>query len=414
MSAAGALTYSTYLGGSDYDEIDALALDTSGNLYLTGSSHGFSQPASAGAFQPTVSAGCLTLGIGPPTFNVDGNAFVMILNPTATDVTGLTYIGSPCDADGTAIALDPTGGIWIAGAPSTVFPTVYPLEIQAPLGFVSKFSPDLTKLLFSTYFDRIGGLAVDSSGMAYVAGSTSNFAQAYVAKIDSAPSPIFIDNVLTASPFVPSPPQPEQIAPGKVVRLEGQGIGPIAQTAGIVNGNSISTSVVGVQVTFDGTPAPLLYMSSTEIECIAPFEIAGQAMTTIQVTYNSAQSNPMAVPVYASSTEVLAVLNQDFTVNSPSNPAAAGSTMTLYLTGAGQTNPASVDGEVYTNPLPLPTGTVTVNDQGTSLPVTYAAAAYGLAAGILQVNFQAPAQNPIGAVSVTANGSFAYFTATVH
>ena len=414
VSAAGALAYSTYLGGSDYDEIDALTLDASGNLYLTGSSHGFSQPASPGAFQPAVFGGCFALGIGPVVFNLDGNAFVMILNPTATAVTGLTYIGSPCDADGTAIALDPTGGIWIAGAPSTVFPTVDALAIQAPFGFVSKFSQDLTKLLFSTYFDRIGGLAVDSSGMAYVAGSTSNFTQAYVAKIDPSPSAIFIDNVLTASPFVPSPPQAEQITPGKVVRLEGQGIGPIPQTAGIVNGNSISTRVAGVQVTFDGTPAPLLYMSSTEIECIAPFEIAGQAMTTIQVTYNSAQSNPMAVPVYASSTEVLAVLNQDFTVNSPSNPGIAGSIMTLYLTGAGQTNPASLDGEVYTNPLPLPTGTVTVNDQGTSLPVTYAAAAYGLAAGILQVNFQAPAQAPAGALGVTANGSFAYFTVTVH
>jgi len=155
-------------------------------------------------------------------------------------------------------------------------------------------------------------------------------------------------------------------------------------------------------------------MSSTEIECIAPFEIAGKPTTTIQVTYNSAQSNPMAVPVYASSTEVLVALNQDFTVNSPSNPAAAGSVMTLYLTGAGQTNPASVDGEVYTDPLPLPTGTVTVNDQGTSLPVTYAVAAYGLAAGILQVNFQAPAQTPPNALGVTANGSSAYFTVTVH
>jgi hypothetical protein len=46
--------------------------------------------------------------------------------------------------------------------------------------------------------------------------------------------------------------------------------------------------------------------------------------------------------------------------------------------------------------------------------VTYAAAAYGLAAGILQVNFQAPAQAPAGALGVTANGSFAYFTVTVH
>jgi uncharacterized protein (TIGR03437 family) len=88
--------------------------------------------------------------------------------------------------------------------------------------------------------------------------------------------------------------------------------------------------------------------------------------------------------------------------------------MTLYLTGAGQTVPASTDGEIYGGPLPLSTGTVTINDSGTPLPVTYAAAAYGLAAGILQVNFQAPAQTPEGVLAITANGSLAYFTVTVH
>lgn len=67
--------------------------------------------------------------------------------------------------------------------------------------------------------------------------------------------------------------------------------------------------------------------------------------------------------------------------------------MMLYVTGAGETNPASIDGQVYTNPLPDPIGAVTVIDLGTLLAVTFAGAASGLAAGILQVNFQAPAQN---------------------
>lgn len=419
VSAAGALTYSTYLGGSDYDEIDAITLDNAGNLYLTGSSHGFTEPASPGAFQPAVNSGCLVLSIGPPIFSLNGNAFVMTLNPSATAVTGLTYIGSPCDADGTAIALDPTGGIWIAGMPSGALPTVSPLQIQTGSGFVSKFSSDLTQLLFSTYFDGIGGLAVDASGMTYIAGATppsSTPSQAYVAKIDPTPAAISLNNVATASPYYPStfPPGLEELAPGKVIHLTGQGMGPSAPTPGIVAAGMVLTSVAGVQVTFDGTPAPLLSVSASDIECVVPFEVAGEAMTKVQVTYNGATSNIMAVPVYASAIEVLVVLNEDFTVNSPSNPGVAGSNMTLYITGAGQTNPASVDGEIYTSPLPLPVGTVTVNDQGPVLPVTYAAAAYGLAGGILQVNFQAPAVTPEGVISVTANGSFAYFTVTVH
>jgi uncharacterized protein (TIGR03437 family) len=265
---------------------------------------------------------------------------------------------------------------------------------------------------------------VDSSGKAYVAGSTSPYisgfantpppGQAYVAKIDPTPGPISLDNVLSASPFAPlgwSVP-PGQVAPGKVIRLAGKGMGPASQMPGIVSGGAILTTAAGAEVTFDGTPAALLYVSSTEIECIAPFEIAGRAMTAIQVTYNNAKSNAMAVPVYPSITEVLAVLNPDFTVNSPANPAPAGSIVTLYVTGAGQTAPARVDGEVYSNPLPLPTGPVTVSGQST-LPVTYAAAASGLAAGILQVNFQAPAQNPVGDLIVTANGSNGYFALSV-
>jgi uncharacterized protein (TIGR03437 family) len=401
VSATGALAYSTYLGGPDYDEIDALTLDSSGNLYLTGSSHGFSQPASAGAFQAAVSAGCFTLGIGPPVFNVDGNAFVMKLNPSATAVTALTYIGGPCSAAGTAIALDSAGAAWIAGTPGNVFPTVDPFQIQAGGGFLSTFSPDLTQLLFSTYFDGIGGLAVDVSGLAYVAGSAeppgagtgpnSAPAQAYLAKIDPTPSPISLDNVLSASPFLlNSLADVEQIAPGKVVRLVGHGMGPPTPLPGIVNAGILATSVAGVEVTFDGVPAPLLYVGATEIGCVTPFGIAGHTMTTIQVTYNGAKSNAMAVPVHPASTEVLAVLNQDFTVNSPSNPGLAGSNMTLYLTGAGQTSPSGSDGSINVAPLAVPVATVKVTIGGQSANVNFAGGAPGSVAGVIQVNAQIP------------------------
>jgi uncharacterized protein (TIGR03437 family) len=414
VSAAGALTYSTYLGGPDYDQINAITLDAAGNLYLTGSSHGFSQPASANAFQPTVAGGCVIFGLGPPIFNLDGNAFVMVLNPTATAVSGLTYIGSPCSAAGTNIALDPTGGIWIAGTPSSVFPTVDPLEIQSGYGFVSKFSGDLTQLLLSTYYDAVGGLAIKASGQVLLAGTTPAPAQAYLSEIDPAPSPIRIDNVKSASPFpLYAAGGVEQVSPGKVLILTGKGIGPDTVTPGIVTNGALATSAAGVEVTFSGIPAPLLSVSAQQIECIVPYQLTGQSMTTVQVTYAGAQSNTVAAPVYPKSVEVLVVLNQDFTVNSPANPGIAGSNMTLYLTGAGQTMPATVDGEIYTDPLPAPGGPVTIDDLGTHLPVTYAAAAYGLAEGILQVNFQAPPTTPDGVMAVQANGSTAYFSLTV-
>jgi uncharacterized protein (TIGR03437 family) len=96
---------------------------------------------------------------------------------------------------------------------------------------------------------------------------------------------------------------------------------------------------------------------------------------------------------------VLGVSNTDFTPNTATNPAPAGSVVEVYVTGAGQTVPASVDGEIYTDPLPLPAAAITLAGDGSTSCgynplVEFAAAAYGLADGILQVNFPAPGQPP--------------------
>jgi uncharacterized protein (TIGR03437 family) len=423
VSAAGdKIAYSTFLGGADYDQINTIARDQGGNLYLTGSSAGFSQPASAGAYQAKPTVPCVTFNLGPPVFNVDGNAFVLKLNPGGTAVLGLSYLGSPCYASGAAIGVDPGGAPWIVGTGSAGFPMSIPLELLAG-GFISKFSPDLTQLLFSTSFGTVNGLAIDAAGMAYVAGGTNPPGitgtgpnvptTAYVAKIDPSPVPVSLDNVMSASPFATSI-GAETLAPGKVIRVVGRGIGPAVRTPGLINGGVIATSVAGVQVTFGGVAAPLLYMSSTEIGCIVPFSLAGKSTTTLQVTYNEVASNAVPAPVLAPgmSPEILGVYNSDFTPNSASNPAQAGSIMALYLTGGGQTVPASTDGEVYTAPLPAPTQTIMIQAEGGPLAVTSAAAAYGLAGGILQVNFQAPTQ-PIqpglGATLSTGIGSTNFF-----
>jgi uncharacterized protein (TIGR03437 family) len=399
VSAEGdRLAYSTFLGGTDYDTINAITSDSAGNLYLTGASNGFSQPASRDAYQPHSIGYCLTLDLGPPIFNIDGNAFVMKLNPTGTAITGLTYIGSACEASGSAIAVDSADAPWIVGFGSPSFPMASPLELQAG-GFVSKFSADLTQLLFSTTVSGSAlDIAIDASGMAYLAGaanppggaSATAFTRAYVAEIDAAPIAVSLDNVLSASPFL-QPGEGEMLAPGKVIRVVGRGIGPAVKTPGVIKGGVLASTVAHVKVTFDGVAAPLLYVSSTEIGCIVPYAIAGRSTTKLQVTYNGVASNAVPVPLQATSPEVLGVYNSDFSPNSASNPAKAGSIVILYLTGAGQTVPASTDGEVYAPPLPRPESAITIEGP---LPVTFAGAADGLADGILQVNFQAPPALP--------------------
>ncbi len=96
FSADGGLAYASYLGGKGFDAIDGIALDGNGNVYLGGVSDGLSQPASAGAFQSDVYLRCIILGIGPVQFIDEAVAFVAKLNPDASAITGLTYLGGGC------------------------------------------------------------------------------------------------------------------------------------------------------------------------------------------------------------------------------------------------------------------------------------------------------------------------------
>ena len=402
VSASGdSLEYASYLGGQFFDQISAIAFDSSGNLFLTGTSGGFQQAASLGAYQSQSIGYCISLGIGPVQDYDFGSSFVMKLNPGATQMEGLTYLGTSCLTSGLAIAVDSADAPWIIGNGGFTIPTAIPLEIQFGYGFVSKFSPDLTQLLFSTSFDPVNGLAIAPNGDAYVAGASGSGAnsQAFVAELDPAPETVSLDNVLSASPFTPNFAGGEEgIAPGKVVLITGRGIGPAKMTPGVIHNGVLATSVAGVRMTFDGVAAPLLYVSSTEIGCVVPFAIAGQTVATMQVTYNGVASNAVPIPLESlgMTPEVLGVYNEDFSPNTPSNPAKAGSYISMYITGAGQTIPASTDGEVYSVPPPLAANTIMIQGDKGPLLVTFAGGAPGLADGILQVNFLAPAAESSG------------------
>jgi len=411
----GRLTSSTYLGGKGWEVLNAIALDHSGNIYLTGEGGGFQQPASPGAFQSQPHYGCVFLGIGPPVFTPQGSAFVLKLDPTAASVQGLTYIGQPCGVDGNSIALDSSGAPWIS---STIFsagtasqPTASPLQQQIGIGLISKFSPDLTQLLFSTYFDQSDQLVLDNAGLAYVAGAVQPAVntlpeQAFFAKLDGSVSAISLDSVVAAAPNVFG--QNGSIGPGEVLRIAGKNMGPADLTPGNVANNAVATSAAGVRVTFDGIPAPLLSVSATEIQCVSPFALAGRKNTLVQVQYNGVLSNAVLVNVVPAALEVLGVFNDDFTPNSQTNPAAAGSNMMVYLSGAGNTVPPSPDGQVNTLPAAAPPSPVTLSFLENTYQVTFAGAAPGLVAGILQVNFIA-GQTSASNVNLRIAGALTYF-----
>jgi hypothetical protein len=179
--------YSTYLGGSGSDEAWGIALDSEGNAYVTGRTQSKNFPTTAGAYQPALRSGAT------------GNAFVTKLNTTGSAAVYSTYLGgSRTEFDfGSAdeafgIAVDIAGNAYVTGETiSTDFPTT-PGAFQPAKrnvvrdvllggtttdGFVTKLDPTGSALVYSTYLggsesDHGQGIAVDSSGNAYVTGWT--------------------------------------------------------------------------------------------------------------------------------------------------------------------------------------------------------------------------------------------------
>jgi uncharacterized protein (TIGR03437 family) len=192
------------------------------------------------------------------------------------------------------------------------------------------------------------------------------------------------------------------VSPGEIVSLFGAAIGPATPVGlALTNPRLVANSLAGVQVFFDGVPAPLLYASAGQVNVVVPYSVAGQSSTVLQLEYLGALSSPITLQVAATTPGVFsiagsghgpgAILNSDGTVNSASNPAAPGDWVSIFATGAGVTTPASVDGLVASAPLPAPNANVSVSMGGLPCPLNFEGAAPGLVTGVLQINAQVPA-----------------------
>jgi hypothetical protein len=171
LNAAGsALLYSTYLGGSDWDEGSAIAVDSAGNAYVTGSTVSGNFPTAS----PPLEA----------AFSVYRayHAFVAKLNASGSALLYSTYLGGNVADYGNGIAVDSAGNAYVVGeTASTNFPTASPLQPAYGGGnydaFVAKVNAAGSALVYSTYLGGSGqeagrGIAVDSAGNAYVTGYT--------------------------------------------------------------------------------------------------------------------------------------------------------------------------------------------------------------------------------------------------
>jgi len=168
----GTIAYSTYLGGNGDEIANDIFVESTGAVYVTGETTSTDFP--------------LVNPIQPAPGNIDWQAFVTKVNPSGTGLLYSTYLGGSLREAGLSIAVDGAGAAYVAGeTSSTDFPVVNPAQGRRAGGinpfdfFIAKLSPAGSALTYATYLggsgdERLPGIAVDSSGSAYITGYTSS------------------------------------------------------------------------------------------------------------------------------------------------------------------------------------------------------------------------------------------------
>ncbi len=171
-----ALVYSTFLGGSVFDDGRRIAVDSFGMAYVAGVTSSSNFPTTSGAFQVAFGGG-------------NADAFIAKLDPTKSGAASLvysTFLGGSGDENAEnfprgILAVDNAGNAYVTGTTtSTDFPTVNPIQANPAGGshaYVAKLNAAGSKLVYSTYLGGSGadfghGIYVDSGGNAFVTGQT--------------------------------------------------------------------------------------------------------------------------------------------------------------------------------------------------------------------------------------------------
>ncbi len=432
LAPTGALAWATYLGGSGNDDAHAIAVDSTGSVWVAGETLSPNFPVTPNAFQPTF-------------HGVASDGFAAKLDPTGGKLLYSTYLGGTAVDAAFAIAIDSVDSAYVTGGTQSAdFPTT-PGSLQIPLlsnpfyssltAFAAKFTPS-GAVAYSTFVGsfqanaiavNLSGqaavnaapvgqsqacsgppavtvlnaagtaiaasspvvaqyLAWDSSGGLYSAGQTTTLAflttphayqtlygggssDAHAGKVNfTEPAGPALASVVNAATLLSGGVQPfltGEVAPGEIVTLFGNGFG------------SQPT------VNFDGIPAPVFYASNCQINTVVPLGVAAKIVTSVSVQAGALSLGPVQLPVVPAAPGIFtdngagtgqaAVVNQDGSINSATNPALSGTTVAVYMTGIGVQSVTSSLGSVM-----------------------YAGQAPGLIAGAIQVNIQIPRTAPTG------------------
>jgi len=225
--------------------------------------------------------------------------------------------------------------------------------------------------------------------------------------VDTVAGPAGISGIYNAASGASS-----ALAPGEIVVITGQSIGPAPLvSATIPASGTMGSNVGGTSVTFNGTPAPVLYASASQTSVIVPYELAGSAGASVVLKAGTQTTAAFTIPLAASVpglfTETLngigevVALHQDGTVNSATNAASAGTVIILFATGEGAVNPVGVDGLISTSRfIHVPVLPVSMTIGGKIAQVLYAGSSPGSVGGLMEVEVMVPAGAGTGSQAV--------------
>jgi uncharacterized protein (TIGR03437 family) len=405
----------------------ALAADDQGNLLVAGRADRGTNFVTPGAF-----AAPQSLSTCPAKFSTNGDAYIGKFSANDWKPVYGALLRAACGIQPGAIAVDQSGAAVLAMAAGGGLPLRNPLLAGPACGAnssaVARLSPDGSSLEFATYLDNCGvpGIALAEGGSLYAGVSPlpSGHAAAVVNLNSTKASILTLDGIANAFSGDAS-----AVVVGGLYTVAAPGLQTPVIAGGLNPKQDLPTSLGGVEVLFDRVPAPILQSSPGKLTVVAPVPPPDRwrshlvpGFTAVQIVAQGVSSNIVWMPVADSQPGLLTAAflnpqppvnsdgyahNQDGTVNDASHPAAAGSTITLYVTGMGTTIPPSVPGSIAHSTVAVPVTPVYATWKRYNLPVppdpetVYTLPGYLSAA--LQIPMLVPPVETLGGVA-DANG----------
>jgi hypothetical protein len=264
------LIYSTYFGGNGNDMITALALDASADAYLTGVTGSADLSTTSGVVQTSIggaaTANCLQ-DQGPSLSC--GDAFVAELNPQGTGLVYSTYLGGTGDDYADSIAVDTTGSAYVAGTTGSLdFPTTSGayqgwLSKDGRNAFITKLKPLGASLAYSTYLGGSGNDTTGGTGEVAHGIAIDTQGNAYVAGVTNSTDFPSVNPIQTGRPVYPTATQ------AFVTKLHPAGCGLVYSTR---LGGFLYTSGTGIAVDSGGDAYVTGWTADFDFPVLNPFQ----------------------------------------------------------------------------------------------------------------------------------------------